>query len=60
MMPPTVDACLARRAGLEVKLLHAIDIVDPIFRLLTVRVDVCKPPNATTRSVLEICAVAVK
>lgn len=60
MTPPKVDGCLARRAGLEVELLHATVVVDPISRLLTIGIDMCKPPNAPTRSVLEICAVAVK
>ena len=51
---------LARRAGPEVELFHAIDVVDPISRLLNVRVDVCKPPNPAARSILEILAVVFK
>jgi len=43
-----------------VELCRAVDVVDPISRLLIVRVDVCKPPDTTASNVFEICAVVVK
>ena len=45
---------------MKVELHLAVDVVDPISRLLVIRVDVCKPPNAATRSMLEVLAMFVK
>ena len=45
---------------MEVELFRSVDVVDPISRLLVVRVNVCKPPNAAAGSVLEVRAVFVK
>lgn len=55
-----LQARLARRTGFEGELHNAIDVVDPISRLLSVRVNVCKPPDAAAWSVLEKCASVVK
>lgn len=58
--PKELSVRLARRAGCKVELLDVIDVIDPVSRLLTIGVNVCKPPDAPTGSVLEISAVTVK
>lgn len=60
MSHPKVDARLARRAGRKVELLDAMNVVDPVSRLLIVRINVREPTNAPTRSVLEIYAVPIE